>query len=721
MLRAPRLRNTRPVACAVLAAGLAACGGEPYPVVQCQQVVWARPASAADDIRVVGSWDGWQTPGTETEPAAQAGWVGALLSLPPGEYGYQVVVNGAPELDPYEPLTTFHGDEEVSLLVAPDCRVPALSLDTATADASGALSLAGTFLAREGGPALAPASVRVTVDGAPARGAHVSATPGTGKLTVSAAGLAAGKHAVVVDAADADGAAAPAAHAAVWVKPAAETWSDAVLYQIVTDRYRGDGGAVLAPPATPGARAGGTLAGVTAEIEKGTFEALGVTALWISPAYTNPEGFLPTGGGHVAEGYHGYWPLEEREVDPHIGGEAALDALIAAAHARGLRVLFDLVPHHVYEKNPRYLEHEHDGYFNDGPGWCVCGEPGCDWGSHILTCWFDTYLPDVRFQDSAAMDLGVQDALFWMQRFDADGVRIDAVPMVPRAATRRIVSALRDSVAPRGALFSVGEDFTGGGLGGIDSIKYFLGPDGLDSAFDFPLMWALRDAIATGAGGFDEVEETLAETESALLGSGSIMARMLDNHDTARFISVANGDGGNDPWVSPPPQPTSDAVYARQRMALALVLTLPGVPVLYYGDEVGLAGANDPDARRVMPDPATLSAEQERTLALTQKLGALRRCLPALRAGARVPLWADADTYAFARDAGDGAPALALFSTAPTAAMITVPGGVVPDGAYVDVLSGATVTLAGGGVIPVDPLTARILVPARSPCGPAAP
>ncbi len=163
-----------------------------------------------------------------------------------------VVMDGMAGLDPYQPLTTFRGEQEVSLLVVPDCKVPEIEVDRASADADGALSVAGTFLAATGGPALDPASVRVTVDGVPTAGAKVSADSATGALSIAAKGLAMGKHTIAVSAAGAGGDAAPDARAAVWVQPAAETWEDAVLYQIVTDRFRGDGGSALAPPPTPG-------------------------------------------------------------------------------------------------------------------------------------------------------------------------------------------------------------------------------------------------------------------------------------------------------------------------------------------------------------------------------------------------------------------------------------------------------------------------------------
>jgi glycosidase len=218
-------------------------------------------------------------------------------------------------------------------------------------------------------------------------------------------------------------------------------------------------------------------------------------------------------------------------------------------------------------------------------------------------------------------------------------------------------------------------------------------------------------------GGFDEVEGVLALTEQGLAGSGSVPARMLDNHDVARFLSVASGDDLSDPWSDPPAQPPAGSpAYAQERLALGLTFALPGMPVIYYGDELGLAGASDPDSRRVMPALSTLLPDQAATLALTKRLGTLRRCVTALRRGTRVPVWDDADTLAFARDAGDGAPALALFSRASVPTTIAIPGGVVPAGAWVDAISGAQVNLDGPTSVSLAPRSFQILVPAASPC-----
>jgi glycosidase len=661
-----------------------------------------RAGLAGAPLSVVGSWDDWSAPGATLLPQAD-GSLALTLDLAPGEYGYQVVEGGSPRLDGSNHQGTFRGDVEVSLLVVEGCSAPALRIDSASASV-----VTGVFLAASGGAPLDPASLRA-VDGDGSRLVASAASAADGSFAFATKGLSPGKHTLSIEATDSDGNPAAPARALVWVKPLAASWADGVLYQIMIDRYRGDGGTALAAPETPGSWAGGTLDGVRAEIERGTFEELGVTALWLSPVYRSPAGSFPGSGGHAYEAYHGYWPADDRAVEPRFGGEPALRAVIAAAHARGLRVILDLVPNHVHESNPRYLEHAADGWFNNGPAHCVCGAPGCVWGD---ACWFAPYLPDVRFQSADAMQASLDDVRFWVDGFGVDGIRIDAVPLMPRAATRRMTGALHATAAPKGELLSIGEVFTGPGAGGLDQIRPYLGPDGLDGAFDFPLMWALRDAVATDRAGFQVVEAALANAETSLKGSGALLGRMLDNHDTSRFLSEADGTGMNDPWGAPPAQPGDPAAYARLRLGLALLMTSPGLPVIYQGDEVGLAGASDPDSRRVMPALESLSAEQESVRAVMKRLGALRRCSTALRTGARTPLVATEGSYAHLRDAGSGDVAIAVLSRSGQA--VTLPGGSVPPGAYVDALSGEAVD--PGGPILMKALDFRILLPAASAC-----
>jgi glycosidase len=686
------------------------CGGVEPPRRECTTVIWAE-AGSGSDIRVEGSWNGWGE--SEALEKREDGWFIRPLTLAPGEYGYRIIRDGKREIDPLNALTTFHGEEEVSLAIVEDCSVPKLRIDRVDAR-DGEVTIEGVFLASTEGPPFDSRSLRADLPG----GISViprSASAADGSFAVVASGLSRGKHSFTLRAEDESGKQALPALAVAWVDPAQEAWGEGILYHLMIDRFRGDGGMTLSPPPTPGSRAGGTLDGVRAEIEKGTFDALGVGAIWISPVYTNPTEIREGRDGRLYESYHGYWPLESRGVEPRIGGEAALRELMAEAHRHGIRIIFDLVPNHVYERNERYKANRNAGWFNDGPDGCICGNPGCGWGEKLGTCWFSPYMPDVRFQHAEAMRAQIDDSLYWMNEFDADGVRIDAVPMMPRAATRRITNVLRKNVAGKEATFSLGEVYTGAGTGGIESIRYYLGEHGLSSAFDFPLMWTIRDVFAADRQGFSALEDTLITNDAALAGSGSMLGRMIDNHDTSRFISEAVGNAGNDPWNAPPAQPTDPAVYARAKMALAFILTLPGLPVLYQGDELAMAGAGDPDSRRVMPDESAITPLQDGVRAVVQRLGRLRRCSAALRKGERLPIVVGPDVYAYARDAGDGDPALVIFARKSTA--VPIPAGAAPAGQYVDVFSGETFDIGpNGGSIALGDLSFRVLLPSGSAC-----
>jgi glycosidase len=338
---------------------------------------------------------------------------------------------------------------------------------------------------------------------------------------------------------------------------------------------------------------------------------------------------------------------------------------VAAAHARGLRLIFDAVPNHVFAEHPAYQLHSRravgiaalpsrqadaQSWFHDSDRACICGAPGCGWGERIEDCWFDRYLPDLNLRNPAALQASVDDLLWWHERFDLDGMRIDAVPMMPRAATRRMVQAVRAQRLRSGLdLLVLGENYTGPGDAGRASIRSFLGQsyDGLDSAFDFPLMWAMRAALASEQRGLDDLEDEIEKSQAAFAGSGAVMGLILDNHDTPRFLSEAAGNAGNDPFSDPPAAPRDELPYRKLGLGLTLLYTLPGLPVLYYGDEVGLAGANDPDSRRVMPDilqkSRALTPRQAEVLQLAQGLARLRRCLPQLRRGQRHSLHRSAD------------------------------------------------------------------------------
>jgi len=699
---------------ALVAIGVAATGCDGAKRRRdCSVAVWVDTSVRSPSI--VGTADGWSSPRSDFERYDDDHWL-LRLEPAPGRFQYLIVGDdGEPYLDPNVPLSAFRESDEteVSLVEVPDCGVPLVAADRSRLDGT-TLTVGGRFLSADDAAKLDPASLSIATE----EGTSLvidRADPEGGTWRAHAEGLSEGKHTFTVSARDGDGNDAEPQRVVALVGERARERTDQVIYQIMIDRYRGDEGAALAPPATLGSRAGGTLDGVRASIEDGSLDRIGVTTVWLSPVYRNPTGMRPGRDGHEYESYHGYWPADGRAVDDRIGGDAALRRVVEVAHAHGMRVILDLVPNHVDETNPLYAEHGKDGWFN--PTGCVCGDEDCPWGEFIQSCWFASYLPDVHFQHDAAIDYAAEEARYWLDTFDVDGFRIDAVPMMPRAATRRIAARLRQGFEPASSPFLVGEVFTGPGVGGLGQIRAYLGPATLDSAFDFPLMWSLRDAIASGGGGFDDVDATLDASDEAFEGAGGAIAHMIDNHDVSRFASVAAGDDGSDPWVSPPIQSTDPDVYRRQALGMAALFTLPGVPTIYYGDEVGLAGASDPDSRRVMPAEADLDGQQRWLRAEVARLAALRRCSAALRGDERQTTIADRTTWAFVRGGSSEAPAIVVMSTAsaPTTIELADVAASFPSVDFVDAATGDPVDLSD---IAIEPIAFRVFVPAGSACAP---
>lgn len=693
---------------ALLAALVPACSstseGEKAPQRACGLAVWHKPANAEAHVEIVGDWNDWKRPGI-TPDRAPDGWRFARVDAPPGEHAYAIVEDGVWLVDKQTPMTSEHEAREVSLAIVPDCDVPQVKVEKVETSENGDAKVHAKFFAARSGAAIEPSSLE-------ANGLHVaSIDPKIGAIELDVTGLPRGKSIHRIAAKDTRGVAAEDARATIWNDGRGkEPWDprDAVVYQVFIDRYRGPNGA-LAAPATPASRAGGTLSGVRGALDSGELAEMGVNTLWLSPLYANPEGEYPGNDGRRYTSYHGYWPIASRALDPRVTTEEELDAFMAAAHARGVRVLFDVVPNHVHEKHP--LAAEHKDWFDQG---CVCGQGTCDWGNNIKTCWFASYLPDFDWNRPDVARTVTDDVLWWFDRFGADGVRIDAVPMMPRSATRRIATAIRARYEHAGnAPYVLGENFTG--PGGFGSLRYDLGPYGLDGSFHFPLMWTLRETLAEERAPMSKIDSDFRAGEKEWNGSGAVMGLMIGNHDVSRFASVSAGNADGDTWQQPP-QPIDPLVYRKQRVALAAVLTLPGAPVIYYGDEVGLAGRSDPDCRRVMPAEDALLPAQIETRDVARKIGKTRACSRALRRGDLTTLLADDETFVFSRKTDDGDMAVVVLTRRPKlAASVPLPPGAPIS--LVDVVTGARADTTSGSLdVANDAFGIHVYVAAESAC-----
>ena len=171
------------------------CGDEP-PRRACATHVWATPSRPGAQLQVIGSWDGWLTPGITMRASDDPPWLVARVDgeVPPGEYGYLILEDDAHRIDEHNPLSTFwaeQGDLEVSLLVVPDCEQPALVIEAVEVDDRGELAVRARFEAASDGAPVASASA-TTRSGELA--AEASAQRGEVSLRLPAAARAQGSN-----------------------------------------------------------------------------------------------------------------------------------------------------------------------------------------------------------------------------------------------------------------------------------------------------------------------------------------------------------------------------------------------------------------------------------------------------------------------------------------------------------------------------------------------
>ncbi|MCB9507532.1 MAG: hypothetical protein H6700_07005 [Myxococcales bacterium] len=499
-------------------------------------------------------------------------------------------------------------------------------------------------------------------------------------------------------------------------------WRDAVMYFAMVDRfYDSDGRATPVSGASDGPAngasgqyEGGDLAGVTAKMDYLT--ELGVTALWLSAPYENRNAagaaIDPGSDSHLYSAYHGYWPspanidysdLENPtprpSVESRLGTESDLRALVAAAHGassangHGVKVLFDYVMNHADIDSGLYAAHP-DWFARRDGAFALCGPDNLwddpFWGTR---CAFTSYLPPFDYDNAAARRWSVDDAIWWASEFGIDGYRLDAIKHVPLSWLTDLRERV-DSAFPEpdgGRFYLVGETFA---YDDRDLIRRYVDPDTmLDGQFDFPLKARLCEAVMTGTSPMSELASWMTGND-AFYGDGALMSTWIGNHDIPRAIHFASrqigscreGSSASNGWASTSyVQPSGAEAYERLGLAFAVMLTNPGVPLIYYGDEVGLAGGGDPDNRRMMVwDDASLSAPQRALRARVAALARVRAENPVLSRGRRLNRSSNADTWVYSMvGCGDGSPDVTVaINRGDSAASVTIPAG-----SYVDLLS----------------------------------
>ncbi|MFC1547874.1 alpha-amylase family glycosyl hydrolase [Candidatus Neomarinimicrobiota bacterium] len=430
-----------------------------------------------------------------------------------------------------------------------------------------------------------------------------------------------------------------------------ESWYTQTIYFPITDRfYDGDpydNWSLHDPDVSPLANYfGGDLEGIRYKIEDGYFDSLGIGTLWISPLNQGPDsayiGHLPP--YYKQTGYHGYWPIQPSRVEQRIGGHTAAQELVKTAHDHGLKVILDFVAHQTHRLHPYFSDHRdwygvrrlpdrHDNLQRrDG---------------ETQSTWAEAFLPAFDYlHSSEALETMTENAVWWIRTFDIDGLRHDAINQVPDRFWITLSRKLREYF-PGNTLYQLGQTRNSSFLSSSN-----VNSTQLDGQLNLDLYYNTRESFALGTGTMTDVAWTIERNMNAYEPL-NLMGTFVSSHDHPRFISFADRrvsftENPSEAVWSHPPTPARLEAHERLRLYYIYIFSLPGVPILYYGDEIGMAGAGVPDNRRPMKWSDWTENEQTTFRTLSQLIH-FRRNHPALAVGDLVIMTATEDVLAYRR------------------------------------------------------------------------
>ena len=486
---------------------------------------------------------------------------------------------------------------------------------------------------------------------------------------------------------------------------------DEVVYFVLPDRFenadpandhgglQGDRLVTGFDPTHKGFYHGGDLKGLIRRLDY--IQGLGATAIWLGPIYKNKP--VQGGPGQESAGYHGYWITDFTSIDPHLGDEAQMQAFVRAAHARGMKVYLDIIANHTadviayrecptdkcpYRSRAEYPYSRHGGLqgepINDGftgnnfekltrPDFAYTPYLPAGEEHSKVPAWLNDPLlyhnrGNTTFEGESSQFgdfVGLDDLMTenprvvqgmieiyggWIDRYGIDGFRIDTARHVNPEFWQAFVPAMLQRAAARGIPhFHIFGEVSTSDID-VALLARYTRVAKLPAVLDFAFANAVRATVA-GNAGTDKLARLFAD--DALYEGGEQTALQLptyvSNHDSGRFgfhVRAAR------------PQASDEEVLKRVLLAHAMLLTLRGVPVVYYGDEQGFTGVGgDQDARQDMMKSRTPSYMADRRIGVglkpdlqptnnfnlehpiaqqIAKLSAVRRAQAALRSGRQV-------------------------------------------------------------------------------------
>ena len=402
----------------------------------------------------------------------------------------------------------------------------------------------------------------------------------------------------------------------------------------------------------PYSRHGGDIQGMIDHID--FMQELGMTAIWPNPLLENDQ---------PKESYHGYAFTDYYKIDPRFGTNALYKTFSDSLHARGMKLIMDVVYNHIGDRHYLYTDmpdsswfYMYDSFTKTNYRDNVLYDPyASEYDKKIMTDgWFDTHMPDLDQRNPRLANYLIQQTVWWIEEFDLDALRIDTYAYPDQDFMRRWGKEVK---AQYPDIFLFAETW----VHGTPSQAWFMGdalgpvPNHLDGLTDFQVHYAINDALTKGQGWTDGIAR-LYYTLSAdyVYKAPEDMVTFVDNHDLARFYGVVNKD------------------FRKFKMGMAMLFTLRGIPSLYYGTELLMAetdghGKIREDVMGGWPgdslDAFTLEGrtqDQNRAFDLIKELTSLRAENPALQTGKLTQFVPENGLYVYFRQDADATFMIAL-------------------------------------------------------------
>ncbi len=334
---------------------------------------------------------------------------------------------------------------------------------------------------------------------------------------------------------------------------------------------------------------GGDLQGIIDHLDY--LQELGITGLYLCPIFESPSN-------------HKYDTIDYFEIDRHFGDKETFRQLVKEAHARGMKIMLDAVFNHIGYDSPQWqdvVKYGEDSIYKD---WFHIKEFPVSsenlWNSRDLSYHafaFAGFMPKLNTANPEVKAYLLKVATYWIEEFDIDAWRLDVANEIDHQFWRDFRKAV---LTKKPDLYILGEIW--------HSSQPWLNGDEFHAVMNYPLSESIKDYFLRG---HKETQRFIWEINSQSMyyrqQISEVMFNLLDSHDTERILTTAKGD------------------LQSVKSALAFLYLPRGTPCIYYGTEIAMEGAHDPDCRRCMPWSEIESEENQKKIATMRKLIMLRR------------------------------------------------------------------------------------------------